>query len=227
VSERRTYKYYDLIMAAFVTTLLCSELIGVSKVSEIAGHPFGTGVLFFPINYLFGDILTEVYGYARSRRVVWAGFAALFFASLMSQAVLALPAAPTWSHQHELEVVFGSTPRIVLASLCAFFAGEFMNSFTLARLKVLSSGRWLWLRFIASTIMGEATDTIIFYPLAFFGQWPNELLATVMITNYFIKVIWEAVATPLTYVVVGWLKRTENEDFYDRETDFNPFTLKV
>jgi len=234
MQEKRTYKYYDLIMAAFVAVLLCSNLIGVQKVSYInlpfyGEYIFGTGVLFFPISYLFGDILTEVYGYARSRKVIWAGFGALIFASLMSFVVTALPPARTMSETQIQAVnsIFGQTPRIVLASLTAFWMGEFVNSFVLAKLKLVTSGKYLWTRTIGSTILGEVADSVVFYPVAFFGVWSNEQLISVMIGNYFIKVLWEIVATPITYRIVGFLKRAEHEDYYDKNTDFNPFSLET
>lgn len=232
--DRRRYKYFDLIMAAFVTVLLCSNLIGVHKVSSvnlplIGEYVFGTGVLFFPLSYLFGDILTEVYGYARSRRVIWAGFGALVFASFMSWIVTSLPAAQTMSAEQRtaVELIFGQTWRIVLASLIAFWAGEFVNSYVLAKMKLLTDGRYLWTRTIGSTVAGEAVDSAIFYPIAFLGTWSTEQVVSVMIGNYFIKVIWEAVATPVTYKIVGFLKRAEHEDHFDRDTDFNPFTLDL
>jgi queuosine precursor transporter len=223
----KKFKFYDLIMAAFVTILLCSNIIGAEKVVSIAGFSFGAGILFFPISYFFNDILTEVYGYARSRKVVWAGFAAMGFASFMSWVVVSLPPAQGWIHQDAYEVVFGQTPRIVVASLVAFFSGEFVNSFTLAKMKVFTSGRFLWIRTIGSTIAGEAADSIIFYPIAFYGFWPNDLLITVMITNYVLKVSWEVIATPVTYRVVNFLKRKEHEDYYDKETNFTPFSIEV
>jgi queuosine precursor transporter len=223
----RTYRYYDLIMAAFVCVLLCANLIGVSKAVTIGGFTFGAGNLFFPLSYLFGDVLTEVYGYARSRKVVWAGFASLAFASVMSAVVVGLPPAAAWNGQEHLEAVFGSTWRIALASLIGYFCGEFANSVTLAKLKVLTEGRFLWVRTIASTVVGEAVDTLIFYPLAFLGSWDTSLLLTVMAGNYVIKVLWEVLATPVTYRVVAFLKRAEAEDYYDRDTDFTPFSLKV
>ena len=227
LSPARTYRYYDLLMAAFVCVLLCSNLVGVSKAVTVAGFTFGAGNLFFPLSYLFGDILTEVYGYARSRKVVWAGFAALAFASFMSAVVVAMPPSPRWHGQEHLEAVFGSTWRISLASLIGYFCGEFANSVTLAKLKVRTNGRYLWIRTIGSTIVGEAADTLVFYPLAFIGVWEPSLLLTVMMGNYVIKVLWEVVATPLTYQVVGFLKRREHEDYYDRDTDFTPFSLKT
>ncbi len=229
--EARVYRYYDLIMAAFVCVLLCANLIGVSKVTQVSlfGHSFafGAGNLFFPLSYLFGDILTEVYGYARSRKVVWAGFSALLFASFMSWVVVHMPPAQGWQGQAVIEAAFGSTWRIALASLVGYFCGEFANSFTLAKLKILTEGRQLWTRTIGSTVIGEACDTVVFYPLAFYGTWPNELLASVMIANYIIKVSWEVVITPVTYRVVGALKQAEGVDFYDRNTSFTPFSLKT
>lgn len=223
----KTYKYYDLIMASFVCVLLCANLVGVSKAVQINGFTFGAGNVFFPLSYLFGDVLTEVYGYARSRKVVWAGFGALAYASLMSAVVVHLPASPDWHGQEHLEAVFGSTWRTSLASLIGYACGEFANSVTLAKLKVKTQGRFLWVRTIGSTIVGEAADTLVFYPLAFFGVWSTELLLTVMMGNYGIKVAWEVFATPVTYRVVAFLKRKENEDYYDRNTDFTPFSLKT
>jgi uncharacterized integral membrane protein (TIGR00697 family) len=230
----KRYKYYDLLMAAFVTVLLCSNLIGVHKVTYIrlpfyGEYVYGAGVLFFPISYLFGDILTEVYGYARSRKVIWAGFGALAFASFMSFVVVSLPPASVYpaESQRALEMIFGQTPRIVFASLTAFWSGEFVNSFVLAKMKVLTNGKYLWTRTIGSTIAGELTDTLIFYPIAFYGFWSNEQLIDVMIGNYLIKVSWEIIATPLTYKVVNALKRAEQEDYFDRDTNFNPFVLEV
>ncbi len=232
MAEQRQYKYFDLIMAAFVAVLLCSNLIGVHKVSSvnlpvIGEYIFGTGVLFFPLSYLFGDILTEVYGYARSRKVIWAGFGALIFASFMSWIVTSLPPAKTMSpeSQSAVNLIFGQTWRIVLASLTAFWAGEFVNSFVLAKMKLFTAGKYLWMRTIGSTFAGEAVDSLIFYPIAFLGTWPTEQVVAVMIGNYFLKVLWEVVATPLTYQIVNFLKRAEHEDYYDRDTDFNPFHL--
>jgi queuosine precursor transporter len=248
--ERRSYRYYDLIMAAFVTVLLCTNLISAPKRVTVGGFVFGAGVLFFPISYLFGDILTEVYGYARSRKVVWAGFGALAFATFMSQVVLRLPPDPSWvqkvavvsdrvvpdresslvlENQVVWESVFGGTWRIVLASMVGFFAGEFVNSYTLAKMKILTKGRFLWTRTIGSTITGEAADSLLFYPIAFLGRpgWPVERVVLVLVTNYCLKVGWEVIATPLTYKVVAFLKRAEGEDYYDYGTDFTPFSLET
>lgn len=225
--KQRVYRYYDLIMAAFVTILLCSNLIGTSKVVRLYGFTFGAGIFFFPISYLFGDILTEVYGYARSRKVVWAGFAALAFASFMSWFVVTVPAAPGWPHQQAYETVYGQTWRIVFASFVGFFAGEFTNSFVLAKMKLWSQGKWLWLRFVGSTVAGEGVDSLLFYPLAFLGNWETSMVIQVMVTNYILKVLWEAVMTPITCKVVRYLKRAESEDYYDWDTNFNPFTLET
>ena len=225
--RRRLFKYYDLVMALFVTVLLCSNVIGAAKVCTVWGFTFGAGVLFFPISYIFNDVLTEVYGYARARKVVWAGFGAIVFASFMSWVVLTLPPAIGWNDQRAYETVFGQTPRIVFASLAAFFVGEFANSYVLAKMKILTSGRFLWSRTIGSTIVGEGVDSLVFYPLAFLGVWENQLVLTVMVSNYIIKVLWEAMVTPFTYRVVGFLKRAEQEDYYDIGTDFTPFSIEV
>ena len=223
----RNFRFYDLIMAAFVTVIIATNMIGAEKVVTVFGFTFGGGILFFPISYFFNDILTEVYGYARSRKVVWAGFISLFFTMIMAQVIVALPPAGGWMHQQAYEIVYGQTPRIVIASLIAFLCGEFANSVVLAKMKVIFNGKHLWTRTIGSTIVGEAVDSVIFYPAAFFGFWSASLLIKVMIMNYLIKVTWEIVATPLTYQVVNFLKRAENEDFYDRNTNFTPFSLKV
>lgn len=230
--KHRQYKYYDLIMAAFVTVLVCSNLIGPAKVSQIEAPligtlTFGAGVLFFPISFIFGDILTEVYGYSASRRVIWAGFAGLAFASFMAWMIVALPAAPFWHNQEAYEIAFGSTWRISLAGLIAFAVGEFVNSIIMAKMKVMSAGKHLWQRTITSTIFGEGIDTIMFVPLAFWntGIIPNDKIPLVIGAQIIAKVGVEVVFTPVTYKIVAFLKRVENEDYYDRNTDFNPFTL--
>lgn len=231
--EHSNYRHYDLMMAAFVTVLVCSNLIGPAKISQfdvpvLGTLTFGAGLLFFPISFIFGDILTEVYGYAASRRVIWAGFAGLFFASFMAWMIVALPAAPFWHNQEAYEVAFGSAWRVSLASMMAYAAGEFVNSYIMAKMKIWSSGRWLWTRTIGSTIFGEGVDSLMFYPLAFYGSGviPNDKLPLVMCAQFIGKVGVEVVFTPVTYKIVAWLKRVENEDYYDRDTDFNPFTLK-
>jgi uncharacterized integral membrane protein (TIGR00697 family) len=233
VTRERPYRYYEFVMAAFVTVLICSNLIGPAKIVQLdlpllGMATFGAGVLFFPISYVFGDILTEVYGYARARRVIWAGFAGLGFASLMTTIVVALPPAPFWSHQGAYEIAFGNTPRIVAASMLAYFCGEFVNSYVLARMKLATQGRWLWTRTIGSTIAGEAVDSALFYPLAFYGAGiiPDDKLPLVMLAQFLTKVGVEVVFTPVTYKIVNFLKRVENEDYYDRDTNFSPFVLK-
>lgn len=232
--EERQFRYYELVMAAFVTVLICSNLIGPAKIAQIelpllGALSFGAGVLFFPVSYVFGDILTEVYGYARARKVIWAGFAGLAFASFMAAIVVALPPAPFWNNQPAYEIAFGSTWRIVLASMCAYFCGEFVNSYVLAKMKILTAGRWLWTRTIGSTLFGEAMDSALFYPLAFYGTGiiPDDKLPLVMLSQFLIKVGVEVVFTPVTYRVVNALKRAEGVDFYDRGTDFTPFSLKT
>ncbi len=234
IHHRRQYRYYELVMAAFVVVLICSNLIGPAKIAQVTLPylgvvTFGAGVLFFPISYVFGDILTEVYGYARARKVIWAGFAGLGFASFMAAVVVALPPAPFWHNQPAYEIAFGSTWRIVLASMSAYFCGEFVNSYVLAKMKILTAGRWLWTRTIGSTIFGEAVDSALFYPLAFFGSGiiPNGKLPLVMLSQFVIKVAVEVVFTPVTYKIVNALKRAEHEDYYDRDTDFNPFSLRT
>ena len=227
MQNQREYRYYDLVMVGFVTVLLCSNLIGPAKIAEVAGFTFGAGVLFFPFSYIFGDCLTEVYGYKRARRVVWAGFAALIFASMMTQIVLAFPPASGWPHQAAYETALGATWRIALASLIAFWAGEFVNSYVLAKIKLWMQGRHLYVRTISSTVAGQAIDSMLFYTLAFYGIWSTEQLLLVMISNYAIKVLWEALMTPLTYVIVGFLKKREHEDVFDRDTNFTPFSLKT
>jgi uncharacterized integral membrane protein (TIGR00697 family) len=234
MTTRHGYRYYDFVMAAFVTVLICSNLIGPAKIAQVdipvfGALTFGAGVLFFPISYVFGDILTEVYGYARARKVIWAGFGGLAFASFMAAVVVALPPAPFWQHQGAYEIAFGSAPRIVAASMVAYFCGEFVNSFVLAKMKILTQGRWLWSRTIGSTIFGEAVDSALFYPLAFYGSGiiPDDKLPIVMLAQFIAKVGVEVALTPVTYKIVGALKRAENEDYYDRNTNFNPFTLRA
>jgi queuosine precursor transporter len=220
---RRHFRYFDYLMAAFVAILLLSNLIGASKLATVGGYTFGAGILFFPLSYVLGDVLTEVYGYANARRCVWTGFAALVFMAVMSTIVVAMPPAQGWDGQAAYEAVFGGTWRIVAASVLAFWAGEFVNSFVLARLKVITGGRHLWSRTISSTVFGQAVDSAIFYPIAFLGIWSNAQVITVMITNWFLKVAWEVLLTPLTYLVVGWFKSREGVDVFDQGTDFSPF----
>lgn len=227
----KRYRYYDFVMAAFVAILLLSNLIGAAKVAVldlpvIGAFEFGAGVLFFPLSYVIGDILTEVYGYARARRVVWSGFGAMVFMAFMAWVVVGLPPADGWQGQGAYESVFGQTPRIVLASIVAFWAGEFVNAYVMARMKIMTAGKHLWTRTIGSTVVGQGVDSLIFYPVAFLGIWPTSLVLTIMVTNLGLKVLWEALLTPVTYKVVGMLKKAEREDYYDTETNFTPFSIK-
>ncbi len=234
VTNPRHYKYYDLVMAVFVTVLLCSNMIGPGKVCQtsILGFAltFGAGNIFFPISYIFGDVLTEVYGYARARKVIWAGFAAMIFYVVMSWVVIHLPVKADEPYnkiiQPALETVFGNGWRIVGASILAFWLGDFANSFVLAKMKILTRGKYLWTRTIGSTIIGQGVDSVVFYPLAFAGLWSTESLFATVAFNWFFKVSIEVVMTPVTYAVVGFLKRAEKEDYYDTKTDFTPFSLK-
>jgi hypothetical protein len=229
----RQFKYYDLIMGAYVCVLLCANLIGPAKVSTIelpivGDITFMAGVLFFPISYLFGDVLTEVYGYARDRRVVWTGFAALVFAAIMSTVIVALPPSASWQDkQAAVETIFGSTPRIMMGSIIAFWSGSLVNSYVLAKMKIWTEGKWLWTRTIGSTMCGELVDSALFYFIAFYGVWSMDQLLAVTATQYVLKTTWEVVMTPVTYRMVSALKRAEHEDYYDRVTNFTPFALKL
>jgi uncharacterized integral membrane protein (TIGR00697 family) len=235
VAAARSYRYYDFVMAAFVTVLICSNFIGAAKQTTInlpllGATTFSAGVLFFPISYIFGDILTEVYGYGRDRRVVWAGFAGLAFATFMAWVVVGLPPAGSdfmKSYQADLEGVFGNSWRIALGSMIAFFCGSFANSYTLAKMKLLTRGKFLWTRTIGSTLVGELIDSALFYFIAFYGVWATDDLLKIVVAQYILKTTWEIVMTPVTYQVVGFLKRKENEDYYDRDTNFTPFSVKV
>lgn len=231
---REPFRYFDFVMAAFVAIILLSNVVGAGKVAQIwlpgIGYwPFGAGILFFPISYVIGDVLTEVYGYARARRVIWAGTMAVLFMAFMSFVVVALPPAPDWKNQAAYETIFGQVPRIVFASVCAFWAGEFVNSYVLARMKVWTGGKQLWTRTIGSTVAGQAVDSLLFYPLAFWGAegWTNDLVIKVLVTQWVLKVSWEVILTPLTYLIVNFLKRREGVDVFDEGTDFTPFKARV
>jgi uncharacterized integral membrane protein (TIGR00697 family) len=218
--EKR-FKYLNFITAFFVTVLLVSNVVS-SKILKIGPLTFDGGTILFPLSYIFGDILTEVYGYARSRRVIWTGFMMLLLASLVFMVVQFLPSAPDWNNQKAYEAILGLTPRIVSASLLAYFVGEFLNSFVLAKIKVRMKGKMLWVRTISSTLVGEAVDTAIFCSIAFYGVLDNQLLWTVIISNYIFKVGVEVLFTPVTYMVIGFLKKKEKEDYFDTYTNFNP-----
>lgn len=221
------FRSFDVVMAAFVAILLLSNVIGAAKVATLGGWEFGAGILFFPLGYVIGDVLTEVYGYARARRCIWVGFSALLFMAFMSWVVVSLPPAPGWTGQAAYESVFGQVPRIVFASIVAFWAGEFVNSYVLARMKIWTQGKHLWSRTIGSTVFGQGVDSLIFYPLAFWGIWGTQQVLTVMVTNWLLKVTWEAVLTPATYLVVDALKRHEGVDLFDEGTNFTPFRTRA
>jgi len=228
------FRYFDFVLVAFVVIILLSNVIGAEKRSfvtlpVIGAWPFGAGILFFPISYLIDDVLTEVYGYARARRAIWCGFIALAFMALMEWTVVHLPVAPGWTGQDAYERVFGSDWRIILASMTAFFVGDFVESVVMAKLKIWSQGKRLWMRFWGSTIVGEGIDSLIFYPVAFLGMadWPADTIMQVMLSQFVLKVSWEVLLTPVTYAVVGWLKRKEGVDVYDVGTNFTPFATGV
>ena len=227
----RRFRYFDFVMAAFVAILLLSNVIGAGKIAsfQLPGMaepwPFGAGILFFPLSYVIGDVLTEVYGFARARRCIWAGFVALTFMAFMSWVVVQLPADPGWDGQEAYEAVFGQVPRIVFASIVAFWAGEFVNSLVLAKMKLWTNGKHLWTRTIGSTVAGQGVDSAFFYPLAFIGILDSATLLKVMLTQWVLKVTWEALLTPVTYAVVGFLKRREGFDVYDEKTEFTPFSV--
>lgn len=230
----RPLRYFDFVMAAFVTILLLSNVIGAGKravvdLPLIGAWPFGAGLLFFPISYVLGDVLTEVYGYARARRCIWAGFVAMLFMVLMSWVVVQMPPDAGWTGQAAYEQVFGQVPRIVAASICAFWAGEFANSVVMAKMKLWTNGRHLWTRTIGSTVVGQGVDSLLFYPLAFYGVagWPPASLLMVMLSQFVLKVSWEVILTPVTYAVVGFLKRREGLDIYDEATNFTPFRTRL
>lgn len=218
----KNYKFIDLITAAFVGVLIISN-VASTKIVQAGPFTFDGGTILFPIAYIFGDVLTEVYGYRRSRRVIWTGFFWIALASIVFGIVDAMPAADGYELSGAFHSILGQVPRIVIASLIAYFAGEFSNSFVLAKLKLITRGRWLWVRTIGSTIIGEGVDTAIFVMIAFWSDLPADLIISIIVSNYIFKVGVEALFTPVTYWVVSSLKKIESEDFYDWKTNFNPF----
>ncbi len=235
--ETRPYRYYDLVMALFVTVLLISNLLSSAKIVDLKTSlgpialAFDAGTLVFPVSYIFGDVLTEVYGYRRSRRVIWAGFGANVLLALFVWLAGVLPGESEWmdyAGQEAYDAILGGVSGLIVASLVAYFLGEFSNSYVLAKMKVWSGGRHLWMRTIGSTLVGQAVDTTVFMLIATaLGVFPPEILLSLIVTNYILKVGFEATLTPLTYRVVNTLKAAENEDYFDRYTDFNPFKLSV
>lgn len=225
----RTYRYLDIISVAFVAVLIISNIVAIKalRLSDFLDLDIDGGTLLFPISYIFGDILVEVYGYARSRRVIWLAFGGNVIAALTFSLVGVLPAAPGWELQDEFIAILGQTPRIVAASLFAFLCGSFTNAYIMSKMKIMTRGKWLWTRTIGSTIGAQMIDSLLFQILAFGGLWPVALLLRVSLWNFTVKVAYEALATPLTYAIVGKLKHAEQEDFYDHRTNFTPFTLRM
>jgi len=230
MQQKRSYRWFPFVMAIFVTTLIISNIIAV-KLVNIGGLVLPAAVVLFPVAYIFGDILTEVYGYARARQVIWTGFLCNLLAVIAIWIGGRLPAAPFWtagafdnaqSAQQAYQAILGFTPRLLVASFIAYLVGEFLNSLVLAKLKIRTRGRFLWLRTISSTIVGEGADSLVFITIAFVGILPAGNLATAILSQWLFKVAYETLATPLTYLIVTWLKRAENEDYYDRDTNFNP-----
>ncbi|NJM39733.1 MAG: queuosine precursor transporter [Anaerolineae bacterium] len=227
----KSYKYLDFIIGLFVAVLLISNIASSAKIVELGPFVYDGGTLLFPLSYIFGDVLTEVYGYSTSRRVIWIGFATVLLMSVTLAVVGALPGNADWLGannfgQEAFNKILGSTPRIVAGSLVAFWAGSFANDFLLAKLKVLTNGKWLWSRTISSTLVGQGVDTLVFCLVAFLGSMPNDVLFNIIWSNYVFKVGIEVLFTPATYWVVTKLKQAEGVDTYDRETDFNPFKMK-
>lgn len=224
--EKQSFKYLDLITASLVAVLLISN-ISATKIIHIFGLTFDGGTFLFPMSYIFGDILTEVYGYKNSRRVIWTGFAWMLIAAATFQVAIMMPPAPDYTLQDAFAAILGQTPRILIASLCGYFAGEFSNSVVLAKMKILTDGKYLWMRTIGSTIVGEAVDTFVFVMIAFAGlEWASfDVLWSMFIFGYVFKVVVEALMTPVTYAIVDKLKQAERADIYDYNTDFNPFLV--
>ena len=220
----RRFRYLEPLTTSFIVVLLISNLVG-PKICQVGPLKVPAAQFLFPLTYICGDIFTEVYGYAATRRAVWYGFFAMGLLSAMGALAVALPPARDWPNQQAFATVFSVVPRFAVGSLVAYWAGEFVNAYTLARLKLATGGRWLWTRTIGSTIMGQAVDTILLVTIAFWGL-PTRTLGAIILSSYLTKVAYEALATPLTYLVVGWLKRVEQVDAFDAATDFNPFTLR-
>jgi len=237
-SAPRRYKYLDALTTAFVVILLVSNLVAqkVIMIGPISGHLFGKSfsspalytsgaMILFPITYIFGDVFTEVYGFAASRRAIWLGFFGTALLYAVGALIIALPASPEWKNQQAFDTVFGIIPRILAASLISFWAGEFANSYTMARLKLLTDGRKLWTRTIGSTVVGQAVDTTLVIVLTFAGTYRAQTLVKIIVTGYLLKVTYEVIATPVTYMVINWLKRSEHADAFDRGENFNPFSF--
>ena len=224
MKEKTTSNWLIIITGVFITCLIISNIIAVKLVS-IFGFIVPAAVIIFPISYIFGDVLTEVYGYKQARRVIWLGFFCNLLAVVAIWIAQILPGAPFWDAQAAYERILGYTPRLLIASFTAYLVGEFANSFVLAKLKIATNGRWLWTRTISSTLIGQGLDSAVFITLAFAGTIPSDALFNAIVTQWLFKSIYEILATPLTYLLVNFLKKREGLDVYDRDTDFNPLTL--
>jgi len=222
----KTFKYYDLLASIFIVVLLISNLFG-QKISDVFGYPVSGAQLLFPITYIFGDVFTEVYGYAASRRIIWIGFIASALMAVLGNVIVALPADPGWHNQEAFATVFHQVPRLVAARLLAYWCGEFANSFTLAKMKILTSGKHLWTRTVGSTVVGQAVDTTIMMIAGFAGVLEMSVIIKLIIGGYLFKVAYEVLATPLTYMIVGFLKRSEGVDKFDTNTRFTPFATEM
>jgi len=222
----KQFRYLELMTGIFVTILLISN-VASSKITVFGPFTFDGGTILFPLSYIFGDIFTEVYGYGKDRKIIWIGLICNVLMALTFITVGALPSAADWHNQSAYNAILGLTPRIVFASIIAYFVGEFSNSFTLAKMKIFTKGRYLWTRTVGSTLIGELFDTMLFVTIAFYGLFSTQDLLTLLISNYIFKVGVEIVFTPITYVVVNFLKKVEHEDYFDRKTNFNPFLLNT
>ena len=226
MEQTKVYKYYDLLASIFIVVLLISNLVG-QKICAFGPFRVSGGQLLFPITYIFGDVFTEVYGYGGSRRIIWIGFLASGLMAVLGEIIVGLPPAPEWGNQQAFATVFHVVPRLVVASLIAFWCGEFANSYTLAKMKLLTKGRFLWTRTVGSTVVGQAVDTAIVMVVAFGGSMPASVIVRLILSGYFFKVTYEVLATPLTYWIVGFLKRTEGVDKFDYDTRFTPFATEM
>jgi len=224
--KTREFKYYDLLASIFIVVLVISNLVG-QKICAFGPFRVSGAQLLFPITYIFGDIFTEVYGYGGSRRIIWIGFTANALMAILGNIIVALPPAPEWPNQQAFATVFHQVPRLVIASLIAYWCGEFANSFTLAKMKLITKGRYLWSRTIGSTVVGQAVDTIIVMVVAFGGTMSAKVIISLIFSGYLFKVLYEVAATPVTYAIVNFLKRTEGIDTFDYKTDFTPFSTEM
>ncbi len=222
----KPFRHLGTVSVLFVAVLLISN-VASTKITDLGWFVFDAGTLLFPFAYILGDVMTEVYGYKRARSVIWLGFLSACLMAITFIVVGHLPPASDWPNQASYEAILGATPRIVLASLVAYFIGSFANSFVMAKMKILTKGKMLWARTIGSTVVGEFLDTTLFVMIAFFGVLPNALLVTIIVSNYVFKTLVEVVFTPVTYAVIGWLKKREENDHYDHDTDFNPFNVRA